>query len=138
MEVDRRGPLAGKPERALVADEMHLVPAPGQLFAQRRGEDAAAADRRVAGDADPERAARVHVQKRRAPRPELRQRIDDERVVGIESDGVPDAGAQAVQPGARQLHLDVRASGTLRRVRLHGGGPGGRGPPGRRRRRGWA
>ena len=54
-----------------------------------------------------------------------RQGVDDGRVVGEEGDGVADAGPQAVDPGARQLQLDVGAGLHLRGVRLHRGGPGG-------------
>ena len=60
VEVDA-GRVRRQPERALVADEMHVVPAAGELVAQRRREDAAAADRGIAGDADPERAVAAHV-----------------------------------------------------------------------------
>ena len=34
-------------ERAFVADEMHFVPAPRQFLAQRRRQNAAAANRRI-------------------------------------------------------------------------------------------
>src|SRR5207253_10188610 len=50
--------IGRQPKRALVADEMNFMAAPGQVFAQRRGEYAAAADRGVTGDADSE--ALVH------------------------------------------------------------------------------
>ena len=51
MEMQAR--LAdGQAERAFVADEMHLVAAPGQFLAQGGGQNAAAAHGGVAGDAD--------------------------------------------------------------------------------------
>ena len=51
--------------------------------------------------------------------------IEDERVVGIEGEGVGDAGAVAVEAGAGELEIDVVAGGVLRGVGFHGGGPGG-------------
>ena len=50
-EDPRRAPWQA--ERPLVADEVRLVAPAGQLLPQGRGEDAAAADGRVARDADP-------------------------------------------------------------------------------------
>ena len=47
------------PKGAFVADEMDLVPAPGEFFPQGRRQDAAAPDRRVTRNADFKRA-RVH------------------------------------------------------------------------------
>ena len=54
MKVDARG-VGGEAKRALVADEVNLVAAGGEFLAEGRGEDAAAADAGVAGDADFER-----------------------------------------------------------------------------------
>src|SRR5579864_7535141 len=50
---------------------------------------------------------------------------DDEGVVGVEGDGVGDAGAEAVEAGAGELMFDVVAGAELRGVGFHGGGPFG-------------
>src|SRR5262245_24016314 len=63
MKVKPRG-ARRQSERPFVADEMHFVAAPRQVFPQGRGEDAAAADGRIAGDADFEEIARAHVKTR--------------------------------------------------------------------------
>jgi hypothetical protein len=57
MKVQPRG-VGGQAERALVRDEVHVVSARGQLFAERGGQHAAPTDGRVAGDADAQRVAR--------------------------------------------------------------------------------
>ena len=54
MKVQTRR-VRGQAERALVGDEVHVVPARGQLFAERGGQHAAPAHGRVAGDADAQR-----------------------------------------------------------------------------------
>ena len=41
-----------QPERRLGADEVHLMPAPGERFAKLGGHDAAAPDGRIADDPD--------------------------------------------------------------------------------------
>ena len=51
-----------QPERTFVTDEMNLMPALHQLLAQGGGQNAAAADRGITGDAN------LHGQKRRALR----------------------------------------------------------------------
>ena len=51
MKVDMGG-VGGEAKRALVADEMNLVAAGSEFFSEGRGEDAAATDAGVAGDAD--------------------------------------------------------------------------------------
>ena len=62
--VDRDGMKVQAPrvrrqaERTLVRDEMHVVAARGELLAERCRQHAAAADRRVAGDADAQRVRR--------------------------------------------------------------------------------
>ena len=60
-----------------------------------------------------------------------RQGVDDGRVIGVECDGVADAGPQAVDPGARQLHLDIAARPSPRSQSLHRGGPRGQNLRGR-------
>ena len=51
MEKHPRG-VCRHTERAFVTDEMHLMAAPRQFLAQRGGQNAAAANRRITGDAD--------------------------------------------------------------------------------------
>ena len=63
------GHVRREPEGPLVADEVHVVPAAGEVDAQGRREDAAAPHRGVAGDADPEWAVRAPCQNRLALRP---------------------------------------------------------------------
>ena len=135
-------------ERPLVADEMHLVPPPRQFLPQRRGQDAAAADRGITSDADfhvprMDRCTITHPRPRTPSRSEeragrgalilfflirvypcssgsksprtaahLRQRVEDERIVGKQGDGMADAGAQPAQPRARELQFNITAGGT--------------------------
>ena len=54
--------IHGQAERTFVTDEMHFMPALHQLLAQGGGQNAAAADRGITGDAN------LHGQKRRALR----------------------------------------------------------------------
>ncbi len=54
-----------------------------------------------------------------------RERIENERIVRKQRDGVTHSGSQSIRARARELQLDVVARGSLRRVRLHRGGPGG-------------
>ena len=58
MEVQARC-VRGQAERTLVGDEVHVVPARRQVLAERGRQHAAAADRRVAGDADAQRVAAI-------------------------------------------------------------------------------
>jgi hypothetical protein len=59
MEVQARG-VRGQAEWTLVGDEVHVVPARGQVLAERRRQHAAAAHRGVARDADAQ-GVRRHV-----------------------------------------------------------------------------
>ena len=108
VEVDA-GRVRREPERALVADEVHVVPAARPAPAQRRGEDAAAADRGVTGDADPEGAVDGHVRSdshRGRAAPAIRRRAgrwDRGRWRGRS----PARSPLTRRP--RQLHLDVVA-----------------------------
>ena len=44
--------IHGQAERPLIADEMHLVAAAGEFLAECRGQNATAADRWIAGNAE--------------------------------------------------------------------------------------
>src|SRR5271170_4494255 len=54
---------------------------------------------------------------------ELLERVDDDGIIGVESDGVFDSCAKAIEAGAGELEFDVVAGGHLGGVRFHGGGP---------------
>ena len=170
MEMQARR-IFRQPERAFVAEEMHLMSAPRQFLAQAGGENAAAAHRRITGDADfhafvnhrwtriirtgelsftrhltpaspptslAERDEKsvtflvfnpfigVHpwfkLKSPRAPA-HLRQRVEHERIIWKQGDGVADPRAQPAQTRPRELQFNVIAGGNLRNVRFHRGGP---------------
>ena len=111
-------------ERTFVTDEVDLMTAGGEFFAEGGGENAAAADTRVADDTDLERGEVSHdgLETTRGVA-EDGERIDDERIGGPEGDGLGDAGPETVEAGAGELQFDVVARGGLGGVGLHGGGP---------------
>ena len=108
------GRVRRQPERPLVADEVRLVAPAGELLAERGGEDAAAADRGIAGDADLEGPAGLHGQKRRAARVSGASESKMSGSLVIEGLRVLDARPQAQDPRAGELQLHVVAGGQLR------------------------
>ena len=60
-----------------------------------------------------------------------RERIEDQRIVWKQSDGVTYARSQTVHARAGELELDILSRGNLRRVRFHRSRPGSHGLRGR-------
>src|SRR5947207_2004250 len=55
---------------------------------------------------------------------QLRERTEENRITGKKRDGMTDAGAETVHARPGQLKLEIVPRAHLRRVRLHGRGPG--------------
>ena len=68
MEMKSRS-IRTQPKRPLVANEMHFVSPARQILPQRGRQNAAAANGRIAGDADAKCVVRNHVKSHAPPRP---------------------------------------------------------------------